>query len=211
MQGQIETLQHRNDELKEQLDRQAKDSDFRLKALEDKQLAAAPSAMPAPGAPAGEQIAGETPVPPGVAAAAAPAPAPAAPAPAATPKTPREQYNAAFRLLNQAQYEQAGTAFEAFVKQNPRDPLVGNAYYWLGETWYVRGNYTKAADYFRQGFEAAPKGTKAADNLLKLGMSLSQMQRTKEACVVFKQIGVKYSASNAAHKAQDEATRLNCP
>jgi tol-pal system protein YbgF len=208
MQGQIETIQHQNDALKDQLDRQYKDTDYRLRTLENARAAmpGAPGVAPAPGMPAAAAPSPDAKAEgsPFSAIESPPAAAPAAPA------TPREQYNAAFRLLNQAQYEQAGDAFEAFVKKNPHDPLVSNAYYWLGETYYVRGNYTRAADYFRQGFESNTKGPKAPDNLLKLALSLSAMQRSKESCVVLKQIGVKYPASAAAKKAQDEASRMNC-
>ena len=54
----------------------------------------------------------------------------------------------------------------------PNDPLAGNAQYWLGETYYVRKDYKNAAAAFAEGYQKYPKGPKAADDLLKLGMSL---------------------------------------
>ena len=77
-------------------------------------------------------------------------------------------------------------------KKHPKDPLVGNAYYWQGETYYIRRDYVNAADSFRQGFEALPTGPKAPDNLLKLAMSLNALNRDKEACVVLGQVISKY-------------------
>ncbi len=125
---------------------------------------------------------------------------------------PREHYNYAFRLLNQTQYEEAAAAFAAFTKKYPKDPLVGNAFYWSGETFYIRRDYVKAADNFRQGFEALPDGPKAADNLLKLSMSLDALNRDKEACVVLAQITTKFkkSSSSVTDKADQEQKRIGC-
>ena len=61
----------------------------------------------------------------------------------------------------------------SFVERYPKDPLAGNAQYWLGETFYVRKDYSNAATAFAQGYEKYPKGAKASDDLLKLGMSLT--------------------------------------
>lgn len=128
-------------------------------------------------------------------AALAPAqrPAPAAPAPTAStaatgvlpPGTAKEQYNYAFGLLRQANYDQAELALQEFVKLHPKEPLAGNARYWLGETFYVRAAYVQAAEVFLEGYQADPKGPKAPDSLLKLGMSLGGLDKKREACAAF--------------------------
>ena len=124
----------------------------------------------------------------------------------------RDEYNNAFHLLTQTQYDQAGSAFETFIKNHPKDALVGNAYYWAGETHYVRQNYVQAADYFRQGYESLPTGPKAGDNLLKLAMSLSAIDRKNEACVVLKQVSAKFGTNSITlkKKSEEERTRLGC-
>ncbi|MGE0753787.1 MAG: tol-pal system protein YbgF [Alphaproteobacteria bacterium] len=125
---------------------------------------------------------------------------------------PRDLYNYAFRLLNQTKYEQSADAFGMFIRNYPQDPLIGNAYYWQGETFYIRRDYVNAADAFRQGFETLPNGPKAPDNLLKLAMSLNALERDKEACIVLKQITTKYSRQsvNVAEKASSEQRRIGC-
>jgi tol-pal system protein YbgF len=126
--------------------------------------------------------------------------------------TPRDHYNYAFRLLNQTKYEEAAKSFDAFTKKYPKDPLVGNAYYWQGETYYIRRDYVTAADNFRQGFEAVPTGPKAPDNLLKLAMSLDALKRDKEACVVLGQVVTKFKKGfpGVAEKAGQEQQRIGC-
>lgn len=124
----------------------------------------------------------------------------------------RDHYNYAFRLLNQTKYDEASAGFKTFLKKYPKDPLAGNANYWLGETFYIKKDYANAADNFRQGFEASPSGPKAADNLLKLAMSLDALKQSKQACAVLGQVVSKFgkTAANAAHKAETEQKRIGC-
>ena len=121
-------------------------------------------------------------------------------------------YDAAFQALREQKYDRAETAFKAFLKKYKDDALAGNAQYWLGETYYVRGNYPEAAKIFAQGYQKYPKSSKAPDNLLKLGLSLSQNGKTKEACVTLQQLGVQYTNAAAVIKqrAADERKKLQC-
>src|SRR5207237_9399461 len=132
-------------------------------------------------------------VPPELAAAAAPPSARARPS-----GSTREQYNHAFGLLKQADYPAAEVALKAFVEQHPNDPMAGNAQYWLGETFYTRGRYAEAATAFAEGYKRWPKSSKAADELLKLGMSLARANQTKNACTVLAQLDDDFPATSAA-------------
>ena len=148
------------------------------------------------------------------AAQAAPAqPAPAPTASAATivlpPGTAKEQYNYAFGLLRQANYDKAELALQEFVKLHPKEALASNARYWLGETFYVRAAYVQAAEVFLEGFQAGPKGPKAPDSLLKLGMSLGGLDKKREACAAFDKLlkdfpdapaGVKHTVTREKQK-----------
>lgn len=101
----------------------------------------------------------------------------------ALPKgSPKEQYDFAYGLIRRAEYDQAARAFGEFVEMHPKHDLTSNARYWLGETHYVRKDYRKAAEAFLNGYQDNPKGQKAPDNLLKLGMSLGGMQKGEQAC-----------------------------
>jgi len=126
--------------------------------------------------------------------------------------TPRSDYNEAFRLLNQNRYEEAAGAFEQFTQQYPNDPLIGNAYYWLGETHYIRKDYVNAADDFRQGYQKLPEGPKAPDNLLKLAISLKAQERNQDACVILEQINKKFqnASTNLLQRAKAEKKLLAC-
>ncbi len=102
--------------------------------------------------------------------------------------TAKQQYEFAFGLLRKANYDKAEKALQEFVKNNPNDKLAVNARYWLGETFYVRAAYVQAAEVFLEGYQADPKGKKAADSLIKLGMSLSGLDKKREACSAFEKV-----------------------
>lgn len=125
---------------------------------------------------------------------------------------PGERYEHAFGLLRQADYAKAEKALRAFVKAHPEHELAGNAKYWLGETFYVRGNYNQAAVTFAEGFQTYPDSNKAPDNLLKLGMSLARIDRTEDACGIFAELLSRYpdAANNILQRAKREQQRLGC-
>jgi len=135
------------------------------------------------------------------------------PSPGGLPRSsPSEQYNHAYGLLKQADYPAAEEAFRNFVSQHPGDSLAGSAQYWLGETFYARGKYADAATAFAEGYKRYPKGTKAADDLLKLAMSLARANQKQNACVALAQLDRDFPHPGAAIKdrAVAEKKRLGC-
>ena len=127
--------------------------------------------------------------------------------------TPEDQYAFAYGLLQQFRIPEAEQAFAEFVLVNPGHELTGNAQYWLGETYYARGMFQEAALTFFQGYQEDATGAKAADNLLKLGMSLARMDQITEACATFGELAVQFPDANqtVVDQAADERTRLSCP
>lgn len=127
--------------------------------------------------------------------------------------SPRDQYAHAFRLLRQADYDQAQVALEAFLEAHPQDNLAANAKYWLGETHYVRGSYVKAAEVFLEGFKEHPQGNKAPDTLLKLGMSLTALEKKEQACATFSKLGRDYpdAPTSILDTVKRERAKADCP
>ena len=128
------------------------------------------------------------------------------------PGTEEEQYRFATTFLRQASYSEAESALRAFIAAHPDGALVGNARYWLGETYYVRGRYEDAVVAFAEGYQKAPSGPKAADNLLKLGMSLAKLNKRQEACATFSQLRSQFPDTSNFIKqtAASERKRLGC-
>lgn len=121
-------------------------------------------------------------------------------------------YENAFSLLKAGNYEASGREFDAFLQKNPDHVLSGNAKYWLGETYYVRGDFEKASRIFAEAYQKYPDGAKAADNLLKLGLSLAATGNNKDACVALRQLEKDYQngAGPVLRRAQQEMSKLGC-
>ena len=106
----------------------------------------------------------------------------------------------------------AEAALKAFVEQHPKDPMAGNAQYWLGETYYTRNRFLEAASAFAEGYKRYPKSAKAAEDLLKLGMSLSRANQKPNACLAFAQLDRDFPNPGASirDRAATEKKHLGC-
>ncbi len=126
--------------------------------------------------------------------------------------TAEVQYNFARNFLMQRDYGRAEVALQAFVESNSESPLAGNAQYWLGETFYVRDDFIRAAQTFAEGYQTYPASSKAPDNLLKLSLSLANLERTEDACLTLSKLRSEYpeAPANILQRAQREFGRLSC-
>jgi len=112
----------------------------------------------------------------------------------------------------QRDYAAAEAAFSSLVKDYPDDPLAGGAQYWVGETYYVRKQYKKAADTFLAGYRKYASSDKAPDTLLRLGMSLAALGQKDAACSTFKELGDKFpdAPDHLRNQAKGEAGKAGC-
>ena len=99
--------------------------------------------------------------------------------------TPQDRYKYAFSLLRKADYVKATAAFQEFIEIHPRSNLIGNARFWLGKTYFVRKDYRTAAEVFLKAYQKNPKGPKAPDTLLNLGLSLFNLDKKPDACATY--------------------------
>jgi len=178
-QGEVESLGHAIESIKQRQRDLYLDMDRRLRQLE---LSASKPAVAA--APAASTATGIAPVPgvtmtPGLPAAPV---ATITPVPvAADPAAERDTYQAAFNLLKQGQYDQAIGAFQSFLASYPRGNFTGNAQYWLGEANYVTRRFDVAEREFRKVLEQYPDSSKSADAMLKLGYTYYELSNWESA------------------------------
>jgi tol-pal system protein YbgF len=133
---------------------------------------------------------------------------------ATVPETPqsRAAYEAAYGHLLRRDFASAEKGFNDFLKTYPNDALAGNAQYWLGETFYVRGQFREAADTFLSGYRKYKSSDKAPANLLKLGMSLHQLGEKDAACATFEELSAKFprAPQHLKQRASTESRRSGC-
>jgi len=195
--GQLEQLQYSNQQLQQQMEKMQADYEYRLDTLEKGRG----GARPAP-----------TPVPPQQ-HLTPPAPAPntaaVAPPPAAAGNTAGadQMYNDAFKLLQDGDYAGAERGFKTFVQRYPQHVLAGNAEYWLGETYYARRDYQSAMTSFAEGYKVYKTSPKGPDNLLKLGITLSALNRKPDACAIFARFSQDYPKATDLQKRRVDQER----
>ena len=125
---------------------------------------------------------------------------------------PKALYQRAYDDLRQGNYDMAEKDFSSLIEKFPKHDLAGNAQYWLGETYYVRAQYKRAAEAFLGGFTKYANGTKAPDSLLKLGMSLHALGEAEAGCDAFAELGIKFPDAPEAivKRAEIERRRAGC-
>ncbi|MFQ5984419.1 MAG: tol-pal system protein YbgF [Alphaproteobacteria bacterium] len=225
--GKVEKVGFDIDRLRKRLEKLVADVDFRLTGLEhaQKELAArleeqavAAATPPVPALDTGDVPSGE-PQDLGALASGDLVPETSGAAetqpvlgPALPPGAPQQQYEYAFSLLRQADYGEAERALATFIELHPEHALTSNAYYWLGETHYVRNNFEQAAVIFLKGFKVFPRGSKAPDNLLKLGMTLTNLGKETDACKTLEKLDAEFPDASTPIKEQAavERQRAGC-
>lgn len=110
-------------------------------------------------------------------------------APDQTAFSPEQQYENAVKRLQAGDYQGAQSGLESFLDVHEEHQLASNAAYWLAESHYVRQNYPAAAAAFARNYRNYGKESpKAIDNLLKLGMSLSNLGESEKACLSYDEL-----------------------
>lgn len=124
-----------------------------------------------------------------------------------------ERYKYAFNLLRSAEYERADKVLDAFIQVHGDHQLAENASYWRGETYYARKLFSDAARIYVTNLQQYPEGTKAPDNMVKLGMALANLKRNDEACQVLTELEKKFPEipSNVRQAAKIGRNMALCP
>ncbi len=124
----------------------------------------------------------------------------------------KKKYENAIKLLWSNEYDDALKELLELRDLNPTD-LMPNIQYWLGEVHYARKDFEKAIIEFGTGLKDYPESIKGPDNMLKLGLSFSNIKKKIEACNVLIELQLKYpdASKNVLQRAGKEKKRLNCP
>ena len=200
LRGQLETLSHTLNQLKEHQRELYLDTDRRLQRIE--------SATPTQTASPATQPA----TTPGTPATSAEATAPSQPAPTSTtpsagqtpsatgidPFAEQQAYQSAFDLLKSGRYEDAAVAFQQFVAEFPTGSYADNAQYWLGETYYITRQFQRAVQEFERLVSMHPNSQKLTHALLKIGYAHDELGNKAEAERVLGELMERYPQSAAA-------------
>ena len=120
----------------------------------------------------------------------------------------RDNYNAAFELLKEHRYEQAGTAFQQFLVAFPESQLADNAQYWLAESKYVTQQYADALTAFEVVVNNYADSRKVPDALLKIGYCNYELKRWDGARAALEKVRRDYPDTTAARLAEQRLGRM---
>jgi tol-pal system protein YbgF len=143
--------------------------------------------------------------------AAAPTSAPVAAAAGSLPVSDgsdRANYQAAFALLKDSQYDRAIAAFNQFLLSFPDSQLADNAQYWLGEAYYVNKSFPEAENAFQRMVDRYPQSRKLPDALLKIGYCRYELKQWAQAKQVLTLVAANYADSPAGHLAQQRLEKI---
>ncbi len=127
-------------------------------------------------------------------------------------KPAEEQYEFAVSFMKIGDYETAEFALREFIDKNKDHDLAGSAQYWYGETFRIRQLYSDAATAYLDGYQNYPKSKKAADNLLKLGITMVELGEKDQGCKMISGIKKEYpkASKSVLQKAQYEQKKFKC-
>lgn len=126
--------------------------------------------------------------------------------------SPKELYQIGYQSILAGDYRAAEPIFRAFQERYPSDPLIADASFWLGESLYGQGRYREAAAAYmdvERNYNSTPR---APENMLKLGMTMAELNDDETACAVFAKVPQEYKQAEPAvlKRVVDEQKRLNC-
>ena len=186
LRGQLEELQHTAESGRDGERQRYVDLDDRLQSLERR---------------GGAQFGGGV-----VAGAAVGGAAASLPVPGGDDKA---NYQAAFDLLKEGQYNEAARAFSQFLAAFPDSPLVDNAQYWYAETQYVSRAFGDALPAFQQVISQYPDSRKVPDALLKIGYCNYELQNWGAARTALNRVSQDYPDTTAARLASKRLVRMD--
>ena len=123
-----------------------------------------------------------------------------------------DTYQAAYGHVLSGDYALAEREFQDYLSAYPNGSKAADANFWLGEAQFSQGKFNEAAKTFLDAHQAYGKSAKAPEMLLKLGMSLAELDNKETACATLREVTKRYPKASRAvvSKVAAEQKRLGC-
>ena len=113
----------------------------------------------------------------------------------------REEYQLAFELLKDENYETARVSFIKFIRLYQDSDFVDDAKYWLGETYYAQRFFTQALKEFEEVLTKFPNSGKIPEALLKKGFCYFELGEVEKSRQLLKSVVNQYPDSSVSRLA----------
>ncbi len=119
----------------------------------------------------------------------------------------RVQYKKGLLAFNKKNMKEAIVAFKKAYGEEPEGPLADNALYWMGECYFLMGDYAQAIEYFQKVFSFV-ETEKADDTQLKLGFCYLKLGKKSQALVEFDKLIQQYPESEYIQRTKDQIAKI---
>jgi tol-pal system protein YbgF len=117
-------------------------------------------------------------------------------------------YEDALAIFRKGEFGAASTAFNDFIKRNPKSGYALPSLFWLGNAQYANRNYTSAIGNFNALISKAPSHMRAADSMLSVGNCQLELKDIKAARKTFNDLVKAYPHTEAATAASERLAKL---
>lgn len=107
----------------------------------------------------------------------------------------KDEYDAAYNLLKEKEYDKASAAFQGIVSKYPNSNYAGNSWFWLGFVYQTKGDMDGSAKAFSSLIEKFPTHSKVDDAKYNLGKIYNQQGKTEQARSLLKEVASGNSKS----------------
>ncbi len=124
------------------------------------------------------------------------------------PKTPKQQYLAAYETLRKGQSARAISAFKSLISEFPKGEYAAKSQYWLGEAYKASKDLRSAKLAFIKVVTDYSSSRKVPDALLKLGYIELEQKNMVKAKSYLSKISKNYSGTTAAYLAKKKLMQM---
>jgi tol-pal system protein YbgF len=119
-----------------------------------------------------------------------------------------DNYRNALMLYGKGRASESRRAFQQIFDTDPSGELADNALYWIGETYFVAGDFTNAMRFYGRVTTEYGESNKAPDAMFKLGLSYERTGDLAMARQTFDDTIKRYPYSTPAASARLELKRI---
>lgn len=117
-------------------------------------------------------------------------------------------YEDALAIFRKGEFALASTAFNDFIKRNPKSGYVLPSLFWLGNAQYANRSYASAISNFNTLLSKAPNHMRAAESMLSVANCQLELKDIKTAKKTLGDVVKNYPHTEAAAAASERLAKL---
>jgi tol-pal system protein YbgF len=117
-------------------------------------------------------------------------------------------YEDALAVFRKGDFGAASTAFNDFIKRNPKSGYVVPSLFWVGNAQYANRDYNNAIKNFSTLLSKAPNHARAADSMLSIANCQLELKDIKAARKTLADVVKNYPHTEAAAAAFERLAKL---